>query len=183
MKKKVIFGSLLAVFLMMMLPSVPAVEYNTAVEANESRILDELRNIDLDELKVKIQSIDIKSLKEELKDDPAVPLFFPISGIIFYTLIVLILLRILFYVISAVVGVITGIIGTIASAVIGAIYTVLGFVGRIMVFIFSMIIGVIGLTASVLGAIIGFMGKIIGLILDIIVLIYGAIFPGFSSTA
>jgi hypothetical protein len=104
MKKKVIFGSLLAVFLMMMLPSVPAVEYNTAVEANESRILDELQNIDLDELKVKIQSIDIKSLKEDLKDDPAVPLCFPIGGIIFYTLIALILLRILFYVISAVVG-------------------------------------------------------------------------------
>ena len=141
------------------------------------------RDTPLDELKVKKQSIEIKRLKEELKDDPAVPQCFPISGIIIYTLIVLILLRILFYVISAVVGVITGIIGTIASAVIGAIYTVLGFVGRIMVFIFSMIIGVIGLTASVLGAIIGFMGKIIGLILDILVLIYGAIFPGFSSAA
>ena len=194
MKKKIIFGSLLAVFLMIMLPSVPAVEYNTAVETNEARILDELHNIDLEELKVKIQSIDIKSLKEELKDDPALPLCFPISGIIFYTLIALILLRIIFYVISAVVGVIAGVVGAIASAVIGAICAVLGFVGKILVFIFSTIIGVVGLiakviggvmglTASVIGAIIGFMGKIIGLILDILVLIYGAIFPGFSSAA
>ena len=194
MKKKIIFGSLLAVFLMMMLPSVPAVEYNTAVEANESRILDELRNIDLEELKIKIQSIDIKSFKEELKDDPALPLCFPISGIIFYTLIALILLRIVFYVISTVVGVLAGVIGTIASVVIGAICAVLGFVGKILGFIFSTIIGVmgliakaiggvIGLTASVLGAIMGFMGKIIGLILDILLLIYGVIFPGFSSAA
>ena len=83
MNKKIIFGSLLAVFVIMMLPSVPAVEYNTAVEANESLILDELRNINLEELKIKIQNMDVNNLKKELKDGPASPLCFPIGGIIF----------------------------------------------------------------------------------------------------
>ena len=36
MKKKIVLGSILAVFLLMMLPTITAVEYNTAVETNKS---------------------------------------------------------------------------------------------------------------------------------------------------
>ncbi len=168
MKKKIIFGSLLAVFLMMMLPSVPAVEYNTAVEANESRILDELQNIDLEELKVKIQSIDIKSFKEELKNDPALPQCFAIP----YAIIALIILCVIF-------------------GVLGAIGAIVALIIKIVIALITGSIVIIGKIASlVLGIIVTMMGKLsnlfvvtIGVILDILRLIYDAIFPGFSSAA
>jgi len=78
MKKKLIFGSLLAVFLLAMLPSVAAVEFNAAVEANESRILDEFQNMNIDELKEKILKMNVeeeqlKELQKQLKDDTASP--------------------------------------------------------------------------------------------------------------
>jgi len=55
-KTKIVVGSLLAVFLLMMLPSVPAVEFNTVVETNKSNLLEEIQNIDIDELKEKLKN-------------------------------------------------------------------------------------------------------------------------------
>ena len=182
MKRKIIFGSLLAVFLMMMLPSVPAVEYNTTVEANESRILDEL--------KVKIQSIDIKSFKEELKDDPALPQCFAIA----YAIIALVII----FVILGVLGAIGGIVGLILSVIISIIVGVLGAIGAIVVLIIRIVIALITgsiviigrIVSLILSIIVTLMGKLsnlfvvtIGVILDILRLIYDAIFPGFSSAA
>ena len=66
MRKKMIFVSLLAVFLMMMLPSVPAVEYNTAIEVNEAHLLEEIQNMSIDELKEKILNMNVED--EELKE-------------------------------------------------------------------------------------------------------------------
>jgi len=60
MRKKMIFVSLLAVFLMMMLPAVPAVEYNTAIEVNEARLLEEIQNMSIDELKEKILNMNVE---------------------------------------------------------------------------------------------------------------------------
>ncbi len=78
MKKKIIFGSLLAVFLMMMLPAVPAVEYNTAIEVNEAYLLEEIQNMSIDELKEKILNMNVedeelKELQKQLNDDTASP--------------------------------------------------------------------------------------------------------------
>jgi len=78
MKKKIIFGSLLAVFLMMMLPAVPAVEYNTAIEVNESRLFEEIQNMNIDELKEKILNMNVedeelKEFQKQLNDDSASP--------------------------------------------------------------------------------------------------------------
>lgn len=58
MKKKILIGSILAVFILMLLPSVSAVEYKTASEVKESSIIE------------KIKSIDIEEFKEKIKDDP-----------------------------------------------------------------------------------------------------------------
>lgn len=52
MKKKSIIGSLLAVFLMMMLPSVSAVESNAVKETTTSRSPFVIPDIDIEELKV-----------------------------------------------------------------------------------------------------------------------------------
>ena len=45
-KKTIVFGSLLAVFLMLMIPNVRAVEYNTLKETLESKLPDTLQNIE-----------------------------------------------------------------------------------------------------------------------------------------
>lgn len=98
MKRRIILGSLLSVLILMMLPSISAVEYNTAEEANDARLLDQIENmniaglkgiiqsIDFEEFKEKIQNTDIKAavkeLKENLKDDPAQPQIVSILGII-----------------------------------------------------------------------------------------------------
>ena len=68
MKKKIIFGSMLSVFILMMLPSIPAVKYDVAVKANESSLIDELQDIDVTDFKERIQKINIHELREELKN-------------------------------------------------------------------------------------------------------------------
>ena len=50
MRGKIIFGSLLAVFLMVMLPSACAVESNAVKEPIESRRFFEVQNIDIEKL-------------------------------------------------------------------------------------------------------------------------------------
>ena len=57
MKKKIIIGSLLTVIILMILPSVSAVEFNTAVESNKAQILEQIKNIDFRELKEKLKNI------------------------------------------------------------------------------------------------------------------------------
>jgi len=56
MKMKILFGSLLAVFLMMMLPTVSAVDYNTVKETMKSQYPIIIPDIDIEELKLKYQN-------------------------------------------------------------------------------------------------------------------------------
>ena len=64
MKKRIIIGTLLAVFLMMMLPTACAVESNTVKETMESQY------------PIIIPDIDFEELKEKYKDRPIEPTFF-----------------------------------------------------------------------------------------------------------
>lgn len=64
MKKRIIIGSLLAVFLMIMVPTTCAVESNTVKKPMESKY------------PVLIPDIDIEELKEKNKDRPIEPTFF-----------------------------------------------------------------------------------------------------------
>jgi len=68
MKKKIIFGSILSVFILMLLPSIPAVEYDVAVKANERSLIYELQGIDVTDFKERIQKININEFREELKN-------------------------------------------------------------------------------------------------------------------
>ena len=61
MNKKIIIGSLLAVFMMLMVPSIPAVQFNTVKEANESQLFEKIYNIDFKELKEKINDKSVLS--------------------------------------------------------------------------------------------------------------------------
>ena len=64
MKKKILFGSLLAVFLMMMLPTVSAIESDAVKETMKSQY------------PTTIPDIDIEELKEKYKDKGIEPTFF-----------------------------------------------------------------------------------------------------------
>ena len=80
MNKKIIFGSLLSVFIIFILPSVPAVEYNATLESNEPGVINEIKykdikdfeerfkNIDHEELKERIKNSDLRELKEKIQN-------------------------------------------------------------------------------------------------------------------
>ena len=153
MKRKIIFGSLLAVFLLSMLPSVPAVEFNAAVEANELRIIENIQAIDISELRKEIKNIDVNDLfgevKDELKENDILPQCFSI---------ILLIIKLFLRIIGRTIGFIGKIIGFIASLI--------GFVIGIIGSIFGLVAGAIG---TIIGLIFGTLGKIIGWIIDLII--------------
>jgi len=61
MKKKIILGSLLAVFILMMLPAVNAVEYNTVAKANKSNLFEQIKDMDIEQLKEQLNNNDTPS--------------------------------------------------------------------------------------------------------------------------
>lgn len=50
MKKGIIIGSLFLVFLLILLPAIPAIEFNTIVESNKSYLIEKIQSIDTEEL-------------------------------------------------------------------------------------------------------------------------------------
>jgi len=58
MNKKILFGSILSVFLVLMLPSISAVEYKTAVDEQKTRLLENLQKIDTKNLLKMIEEND-----------------------------------------------------------------------------------------------------------------------------
>ena len=64
--RKIIIGIILTIFLMMMLPTVPAIEYNTAVKSNESRIIDKIYNLYETKIRKLLQKTSIYKLKEKI---------------------------------------------------------------------------------------------------------------------
>ncbi len=69
MKRITLIGiSIVAVFVLLMTPSISAVQYNTAVESNKAQILEQMRSMNIDELREKIKNVDIQELKEKIKN-------------------------------------------------------------------------------------------------------------------
>ena len=66
-KKIILIGSLLAVFLMLMIPSVSAVEYNQVMETRESKILEYKNNNLLNEIKQKLINLDDYTLETDIE--------------------------------------------------------------------------------------------------------------------
>jgi len=135
MKQKIIFESILSVFILMVLPSIPAVEYDAAVKANRSSLIDELQVIDvtdikerihkinIHELREEIKNIDVKNaveeLKEKIKDNPVQP----VCIVTFIALILLLkvfgsIIGLIFAAVSAIVDVASAILGKIVTLAI-----------------------------------------------------------------
>lgn len=53
MKKRIIIGSFFAIFLIMVLPAIPAIEFNSFVEENRSYLYDKIKRIDIEFLREK----------------------------------------------------------------------------------------------------------------------------------
>ncbi len=130
MKQKIIFGSILSVFILMILPSIPAVEYDAAVEANESNIIDKLQDISVTDFKEMIQKMNMPELrdglkkiivknefegfKEKIKDNPAQP-----QCIVTFIALIL-LLKLFGSIIGSIFAAVSAIVD-IASAILGKI--------------------------------------------------------------
>lgn len=67
MKRTIIFGCILAVSLLLLVPSIPAVESNYVIKSSRIQFLKELREMDIDELKDILNDIDINELNEKSK--------------------------------------------------------------------------------------------------------------------
>ena len=149
MRKKIIIGSLFVALIMMLLPSVPAVEFNTAEETYKSHILEQIKNMDIEELKAQLQDMDIEELKAALEgDNPILP------TCIIFCLILLRLLLGVFGLIAGIIGVIIGIFGTLLGLFFGTL-------GRIMGFILGTFGWLLGLIFGAFGRILSFIFRII----------------------
>lgn len=137
MRKKIIIGSLLVALIMMLLPSVPAVEFNTAEEIYKSHILEQIKNMDIEELKAALEG-----------DNPVLP------TCIIFCLILLRLLLGVFGLIAGIIGVIIGIFGTLLDLFFGTL-------GRIMGFILGTFGWLLGLIFGAFGRILSFIFRII----------------------
>lgn len=91
MRKTIIVGSLVCVCVLVMLPSVPAVNYTAIVNENKAQVLKEFRGMSRDELKEKIKSIDWSQIKQSvaLKENTRIYLIYSILLFLTGTLTVL----------------------------------------------------------------------------------------------
>jgi len=138
MKKKIIFASVLSVFILMLLPSIPAVEYDVAIKANETSFIDRIQNINMAEFKEKIQNMDIHEFREKIKNIDARSAIEelkeisednsaqPQCVILFITLIVLLkVFGTIIGLIFAAVGVIVDIIGILLVKIVALAFAIL----------------------------------------------------------
>jgi len=136
MRKKIIFGSLLAIFLMLMIPSISAIEYNTVIDANESYIIEKIQKMDISESKGIIKDIDInnilKQMKEKLNNEEPKPQF------------IFSLLFILIAIIATVLAIIASTIGLILTKISQVVFQILGSIftgiGQIILWVLDLII-------------------------------------------
>ncbi|MCX6664469.1 MAG: hypothetical protein NT038_00170 [Euryarchaeota archaeon] len=56
--KKIIIGAIFVGIILMLVPSISAIQYKTVVDINKSRILDKIKTINIDVLKEKLQNTD-----------------------------------------------------------------------------------------------------------------------------
>ena len=175
MKKKIIIGCMLSTFIILMIPSISAIEYNNVVDEYKTNILIEFKSMDFENFINKFNNINKKQLtndffmgfknlingfNEKLFNDPEQPLFFPILGIVFYGLIAIIILSILFsifnsiftvikLILGAIIGTITGVLGSVWNIVVGAANIVVIILTLIVDVIVAIINGSIGTIANI----------------------------------
>ncbi len=78
MKIKLVIGSLLALSILIIVPSIPAIEYNIAVETNTAQILKEMKNektFMVNTIEKLIQKLNVYGSQQHVRDQPFVALF------------------------------------------------------------------------------------------------------------
>lgn len=190
MKKKIIFGSMLTTFIILMIPSISAIEYDNIVDENKinfytkfesidlNNILDKLKNTNdkpfIDDIFITFKNL-INGLNNQLFDDPEQPLFFPILGIVFYGLIAIIILSVLFSIFNSIFTIVKLILGVIIGSITGvlsSIWTVVVGAANIVIILLTFIVEVI--TAIINGSL-GTIANIGKIIVNILVNIYNFI--------
>jgi hypothetical protein len=180
MNKKIIIGSLLSIFILLLLPSIPAVQYKEINESYKSNLVELIKDQYNQILDKRINN-----------NDNILPTLFAIP----YAILTFIILCIIFgiigtfgtffaFIINIIIGSITGTLGiiwTIFKLIVNIILTIMNgtitTIGEIFGLIslwFSLIFNAISNKVS---SIKGFIVLLIGLVIDILKLIYDTIFP------
>lgn len=136
MRKTILFGSLIACFLMLMVPNVSAIEYQTVEDAFETQLLEKIQYINYDDLREQIKEINSKdvleTITEKLVDDNPQP------GII------ITLLFIVIAIIATILATISAGIMLLVLNLLQIVYQVLGTIistiGKIIMWIIDLII-------------------------------------------
>ena len=66
MKTTIVIGCIVTICLLVLIPSVPAVEITTIKEVNRTQLITELKTINMQELKRDLQTINKKELKQKV---------------------------------------------------------------------------------------------------------------------
>lgn len=65
--KTMVIGSFIIVCLLMVVPSIPALQFKTIVDTNKSHLLEEAKSIDIDALEQKLKNIKNPDVQEKIK--------------------------------------------------------------------------------------------------------------------
>jgi diacylglycerol kinase len=90
-RQLLVYGSIFAVFLLISLPLVPAAELNIAVETNKLKIIERIRNMDVDELEKTMKDVSIES-----------------TSLLVTIVVILMIITLLYRTIKAIIGILTG---------------------------------------------------------------------------
>ncbi|RLF39852.1 MAG: hypothetical protein DRN12_06385 [Thermoplasmata archaeon] len=137
MKKTIVFGSLVACFLMLVVPSIPAVEYHSAIEANEAYFMGKIKNLENYDIEKKLSNINIETFMEKARDKIK-----SLNGAL--PNCILALLFILIAIISTVLATIASAIGLFIVKVVQLLFSVVGSIattiGKIIMWLLDLII-------------------------------------------
>lgn len=120
MKQKILYGTIFTIIIILLVPSIPAIEYNSSIRTIDSDNITKIKNRDLKELlttikkneiykfREGIKNIDFRSTVEKLKDHSAQP----------QCIIILMTIKILVKVFGSIMGVIINGISSIIDIIV-----------------------------------------------------------------
>jgi len=154
MERKILFGSIIATIILMMLPTIPAVEYSVVKDTNNSFQTEQIKDYDIKELeqqlKEKINSIQIKGLGGKL-----------------FTFLWKILVKII--------NLILGIIGTVLNIAGSVITTLFSIVVNIITGLIKNILNLGSLLSKFIDILASILNGIFSIVISILIKIFNVI--------
>ena len=65
MIKKIIFGCMLSTFILLMIPTISAIEYNNVIDENKLNIINEIETLDFEDFIDELRNINKKQLSND----------------------------------------------------------------------------------------------------------------------